>query len=139
MGVIDGVLWYKSFTIIHAGLEAGFMFTPEELRQTKIFACLDAAECARMAQNAADVRLKAGEWLVRSGETPWVYVLYEGRLRIVADIHGIQTEFPEYDFIEGDFRGEGPLCYALVSLTQHERKHRAASPASIGSSFSVNS
>jgi hypothetical protein len=81
--VIDGVLWYKSFTIIYAGLEAGCMFTPEELRQTKIFACLDAAECARIAQNAADVPLKAGEWLVRSGETPWFYVVYEGRLRIV--------------------------------------------------------
>jgi thioredoxin reductase (NADPH) len=85
------------------------MFTPAELRQAKIFACLDEAECARMAQNAADVRLKAGEWLVRSGETPWFYVLYEGRLRIVADIHGIQTEFPEYDFTEGDFLGEVPL------------------------------
>jgi thioredoxin reductase (NADPH) len=85
------------------------MFTPEELRQAKIFACLDEAECARIAQNAADVRLKAGEWLVRSGETPWFYVLYEGRLRIVADIHGIQTEFPEYDFTAGDFLGEVPL------------------------------
>jgi thioredoxin reductase (NADPH) len=60
-------------------------------------------------KTAADVRLKAGEWLVRSGETPWFYVLYEGRLRIVADIHGIQTEFPEYDFTEGDFLGEVPL------------------------------
>ena len=85
------------------------MFTPTELRQAKIFACLDEAECARMAQNAADVRLKAGEWLVRSGETPWFYVIFEGRLRIVADIHGIQTEFPEYDFTEGDFLGEVPL------------------------------
>jgi len=85
------------------------MFTPEELRQAKIFACLDEAECARLAQNAADVRLRAGEWLLRSGETPWFYVLYEGRLRIVADIHGKQTEFPEYDFTEGDFLGEVPL------------------------------
>src|ERR1700689_676637 len=85
------------------------MFTPEELRQAKIFSCLDEAECARMAQNAADIRVKAGEWLIRSGEPPWFYVLYEGRLRIVADIQGIQTEFPEYDFTEGDFLGEVPL------------------------------
>jgi thioredoxin reductase (NADPH) len=85
------------------------VFTAEELRQAKIFACLDEAECARMAQNVADVRLEAGEWLLRSGEAPWFYVLYEGRLRIVADIHGIQTEFPEYDFTEGDFLGEVPL------------------------------
>ena len=85
------------------------MFTPEELRQAKIFACLDEAECARLAQTVADVRLKPGEWLVRSGETPWFYVVYQGRLRIVADIHGIQTEFPEYDFTAGDFLGEVPL------------------------------
>jgi hypothetical protein len=60
-GVIDSALWYKSFTIICADFEAGLMFTSEEWRQAKIFACLDEAECARMAQNAADVRLKAGE------------------------------------------------------------------------------
>jgi hypothetical protein len=60
------------------------MFTPEELRQAKIFACLDEAECARVAQNAADIRLQPGEWLVRSGETAWFYVLYEGR--IVAEV-----------------------------------------------------
>ncbi len=31
------------------------MFTPEELRQAKIFACLDESECARLAQTVADV------------------------------------------------------------------------------------
>jgi len=34
------------------------MFTPEELRQAKIFACLDEAECARLAHTIADVRLE---------------------------------------------------------------------------------
>jgi thioredoxin reductase (NADPH) len=63
------------------------MFTAEELRQAKIFACLDEAECARVAQNAADIRLQPGEWLVRSGETAWFYVLYEGR--IVAEVIAI--------------------------------------------------
>jgi thioredoxin reductase (NADPH) len=85
------------------------MFTPTELRQAKIFACLDEAECARMAQNAADVRLKAGEWPLREGETPWFYVVFECRLRIVKDILGRQTEFEEYDFKQGDFFGEVPL------------------------------
>ena len=33
------------------------MFTAEELRQAKIFACLDEAECARLTQIVADVRL----------------------------------------------------------------------------------
>jgi hypothetical protein len=55
----------KVFTILYADFEAGFMFTPEELRQAKIFACLDEAECARLAHTIADVRLEPGEWLFR--------------------------------------------------------------------------
>jgi thioredoxin reductase (NADPH) len=85
------------------------MFTASELRQAKIFACLDEAQCARIAQTAADVRLDAGEWLLREGEEPWFYVLFEGRLRISKEVLGKQTEFAEYDFKEGDFLGELPL------------------------------
>jgi thioredoxin reductase (NADPH) len=85
------------------------MFTPEELRQAEIFACLDEAECARLAQTIADVRLEPGEWLFREGAPAWFYVLLEGRLRIVLDVHGKQTEFAEYEFKPGDFLGEVPL------------------------------
>jgi thioredoxin reductase (NADPH) len=85
------------------------MFTPEELRQAKIFACLDEAECARLSHTIADVRLEPGEWLVREGAPAWFYVLLEGRLRIVLDVQGKQTEFAEYEFKQGDFLGEVPL------------------------------
>jgi hypothetical protein len=46
------------------------VFTPEELRPAKIFACLDEAECARLTHAVADVRLKPGEWLFREGAPP---------------------------------------------------------------------
>src|SRR6201996_7808824 len=85
------------------------MFTPEELRQAKIFTCLDETECARLAHTIADVRLEPGEWLFREGAPAWFYVLLEGRLRIVLDVHGKQTEFPEQEFKQGDFFGEVPL------------------------------
>ena len=39
-GSDDRVVWYKSFTIICADFEAGFMFTPEELRKAKILPVL---------------------------------------------------------------------------------------------------
>jgi hypothetical protein len=39
------------------------MFTPEELRQAEIFACLDEAECARLAHTIADMRFEPGEWV----------------------------------------------------------------------------
>jgi hypothetical protein len=98
VGLIDSVLCYKSFSIIYTDFEAAFMFTPEELRQAEIFACLDEAECARLAQTIADVRLEPGEWLFREGAPAWFYVLLEGRLRIVLDVHGKQAEFAEYEF-----------------------------------------
>jgi hypothetical protein len=48
-----------------------FMFTPEELRQAKIFACLEEAECVRLAQTIADVRLEPGEWVFRESAPAW--------------------------------------------------------------------
>ena len=72
------------------------MFTAEELRQAKVFACVDEAECARLAQTIADVRLGPGEWLFREGAPASFYVVLEGRLRIVLDVHGKQTEFAEH-------------------------------------------
>ena len=85
------------------------MFTAEELRQAKIFASLDEAECARLTQIVADVRLKPGEWLFREGAPASFYVVAEGRLRIVLDVHGKQTEFAGQEFKAGDFLGEVPL------------------------------
>jgi hypothetical protein len=88
VGVIRSSLCYKHFTII----EAGFMFTPEELLQAKIFACLDQAECARLANTIADVRLEPGEWLFREGAPAAFYVLFEGSLRMVLDVLGKQPD-----------------------------------------------
>jgi len=85
------------------------MFTSDEWRQAKIFACLDEAECVRLAQTIADVRLEPGEWLFREGAPAWFYVVLDGCLRIVLDVHGKQTEFAEQEFKKGDFLGEVPL------------------------------
>jgi thioredoxin reductase (NADPH) len=90
-------------------LWGGFMFTPEELRQAKIFACLDEVECARLADTIADVRLDPGEWVFREGAPALFYVLLEGSVRIVLDVHGKQTEFPQYELKPGEFLGEVPL------------------------------
>src|ERR1700734_3853888 len=85
------------------------MFTPEELRLPKIFACLDEAKCARLARTIADVRLEPGEWVFREGAPSLFYVLLEGSVRMVLDVHGKQTEFPQYELKPGEFLGEVPL------------------------------
>jgi CRP-like cAMP-binding protein len=79
------------------------------LRQAKIFACLDEAERARLSHTVADVRLKPGEWFVREGEPACFFVIFQGQMRLVADVHGKSTEFASFDSNEGDFLGEVPL------------------------------
>jgi thioredoxin reductase (NADPH) len=95
------------------------MFTSEELNQVKIFACLEETERIRFAEKAADVRLCVGESLIREGEPPWFFVLFEGRLRIAKDVLGRQQVLPQYEYKIGEFFGETALLlgtHSLVSL-----------------------
>ena len=92
------------------------MFTSDELNQAKIFCCLDETERVRFAEKAADVRLGAGEWLIREGEPPWFFVLFEGRLRMVKDVLGRQEDLPQYEYQIGDFFGETPMLLGTQSL-----------------------
>src|SRR6201996_1786195 len=85
------------------------MFTQEELRQAKIFGCLNEDHRARLAETVADLQLKPGEWLVREGEPPAFFVLLEGRLRLVLDVHGKPTEIAGFEGGQGDFVGEVAL------------------------------
>ena len=95
------------------------MITAEELQQVRIFECLDEPERQRLAQKAADVRLAAGDWLIREGDTTSFFVILEGRLALSKDIMGRVQEFAEFEYKTGDFFGETPILLgtpALVSL-----------------------
>jgi thioredoxin reductase (NADPH) len=95
------------------------MITAEDLNQIRIFACLEEPERQRLAQRAADIRLAPGDWLIREGETPWFFVILEGRLTMTKDILGRAQEILEYEYKGGDFFGEVPILLgtnALVSL-----------------------
>ena len=95
------------------------MFTTDELKRSKLCCVLGETELTRFAEKAADVRLAPGEWLIREGEPPWFYVLFEGKLRIMKDILGRAQDLFEYEYGIGDFFGETPILLgtqALVSL-----------------------
>jgi thioredoxin reductase (NADPH) len=95
------------------------MFTSEELNRIKLFSCLEEAERIRYATQAADVRLCAGDWLIREGEPPWFFVLFEGRLRMAKDVLGRQQDLRQYEYQIGEFFGETPILLgtqAMVSL-----------------------
>ncbi len=104
------------------------MFTSDELNRIKIFACLEETERIRYAEKAADVRLCSGEWLIREGEPPWFFVLFEGRLRMVKDVMGRQEDLKQYyDYQIGDFFGET----ALLLGTQYLVSMRAETPCRV--------
>jgi thioredoxin reductase (NADPH) len=92
------------------------MFTSDELNRIKIFSCLDETERSRYAAKAADVRLCAGDWLIREGEPPWFFVLFEGKLQMAKDVLGRQQDLFEYEYQVGDFFGEMSMLLGTQSL-----------------------
>jgi thioredoxin reductase (NADPH) len=93
------------------------MIAAQELESIPIFACLEDAERQRLAQKAADVRLQAGEWLIREGELPYFFVLLEGGMELKKEILGQQKHLTEYK--AGEFFGEVPILMgapAFVSV-----------------------
>jgi thioredoxin reductase (NADPH) len=83
------------------------MIQPDELKQIPIFACLTDGQRGRIAQNAADLRVQKGEWLIREGEVPSFFVLLEGVLEVEKEYGGASQVRGRY--LPGDFYGETPI------------------------------
>jgi thioredoxin reductase (NADPH) len=96
------------------------MIQPEELKQVPIFACLTDGQRERIAQNAADLRVQKGEWLIREGEVPSFFVLLEGVLEVEKEYGGASQVRGRYQ--PGDFYGETPILLdspTIASLRAH--------------------
>jgi thioredoxin reductase (NADPH) len=103
------------------------MITAKELEICSIFECLDETERQRFAERAADVKLAAGEWLIREGEQPNFFVVIEGHTLAVKDILGKETEIGTSK--PGSFFGEVPillLAPAFVAVRAKEDGARLA-------------
>ena len=90
------------------------MIEARELEGIPIFDCLEPAERRRLAAKAADVRLQAGEWLIREGELPYFFVLLEGSMELTKEIFGRSQHLIDYK--AGEFFGEVPLLMAAPSF-----------------------
>ncbi len=99
------------------------MISPTELQKIPIFACLTDAERQRFAERAADVRLEAGEWLIREGEGASFFVLLDGQLQLLKDILGRSKEVAGYK--TGDFFGEIPILLGAPAFVSVQAKSRA--------------
>ena len=68
----------------------------------------------KLAEKSADVRLCADEWLIREGEMPYFYVLFEGSVVVVKEINGREEELKRFKAPE--FFGEVPIFLGAPSL-----------------------
>jgi thioredoxin reductase (NADPH) len=90
------------------------MITAKELAKVSVFSGLDESECQRFAQKAADIRLEAGEWLIREDEEPRFFVVLEGLLQAVKDIVGQRRNLNQVK--AGEFTGEIPTLLGTANI-----------------------
>jgi thioredoxin reductase (NADPH) len=101
------------------------MITVDLLRRCPLFETLPAAELETLAARGADIRLRAGDWLIHEGELPSFFILLEGRIEVRKVIHDVDRLVTTY--APGDYFGEVPLLLgspAVASL-------RAVEPARV--------
>jgi thioredoxin reductase (NADPH) len=97
------------------------MIQPDELKAIPFFACLSDELRHRVAQNAADLYVPKGDWLIREGEVPWFFVLLEGCVEIEKGHRG--TSDASWQYSPGDFFGETSILLdspTIASLRAHE-------------------
>jgi thioredoxin reductase (NADPH) len=90
------------------------MITADLLRAVPLFASLPQAELETLAGNGADIRLRAGDWLVREGELASFFVLLEGRMEVVKEFNGVARVLTSY--APGAYFGEVPLLLGAPAV-----------------------
>jgi thioredoxin reductase (NADPH) len=93
------------------------MITAELLRSIRLFAGVPMHELEAIAGRAADVDLRAGDWLISEGEEAAFFGIISGRLEVLKDAGGDAQRIKIYE--AGETFGEIPLLLgtgAVASL-----------------------
>jgi thioredoxin reductase (NADPH) len=107
-------LWTVSLSIISLhvlillaawGIRA--MVTSQELAQIPLFELLSPVQREKISRTAADLRVRAGEWLAQEGDIPSFFVVLEGSVEFLKKIGGVTEPMIVYEAEE--FFGEVPL------------------------------
>ncbi len=99
------------------------MITAELLSQIKLFAPLPESERTSLAALAADVRLEAGEYVMREGQAPSFFGVISGQIDVLMDQAGNHQEERVAGYGKGDTFGEVPLLLnapAIANLRASE-------------------
>jgi thioredoxin reductase (NADPH) len=83
------------------------MITAEQLRAVPLLAALPEAELEALAGHGADIRLRAGDWLIQEGEVASFFILLEGKTEVLKEFNGVARVLTTY--IPGNYFGEVPL------------------------------
>src|SRR5580692_7640148 len=89
------------------------MLTSPELKKIPVFACLNDSNLVWLSQQAADLHLEPGEYLIHEGEPTPFFVVMRGTTEVLKDVMGRQTEVSEHK--PGDFFGELPILMAAAA------------------------
>src|ERR1700760_3094045 len=89
------------------------MLTSSELKKIPVFACLNESNLKWLLQQAADVHLEPGEYLIHEGEFTPFFVVMDGTTEVLKDVMGRRTEVSEHK--RGDFFGELAILMATAS------------------------
>ncbi len=84
-----------------------------DLRDLPVFAGIDDAALSRAAAHAADVRVDAGQWLVREGEAAAFYVLLSGGYELMKRYGGGLRRLAVRE-TRGDYLGELPIVFGTT-------------------------
>jgi len=90
------------------------MLTCSELKKIPVFACLNDVNLVWLSQQAADLYLEPGEYLIHEGEPTPFFVVIEGTTEVLKDVMGRQTEVserkPGFLWRIGHSHGNGGSC-----------------------------
>jgi thioredoxin reductase (NADPH) len=90
------------------------MITVEELHSIPLFSALPDQEATALAARLADVRLRAGDWLLHEGEQPAFFMMVGGKLEVRKRVHGEERRINVY--LAGSYFGELPLLLGAPAL-----------------------
>ena len=72
------------------------MLTSSELKKIPVFACLNDSNLVWLSQQAADLHLEPGEYLIHEGEPTPFFVVMDGTTEVLKDVMGRRTEVSEH-------------------------------------------
>src|SRR3984885_664135 len=89
------------------------MLTSSDLKKIPVFACLNDVNLLWLSQQAADLHLEPGEYIIHEGEPTPFFVVMEGTTEVLKDVMGRRTEVSEHK--AGDFFGELAILMATAA------------------------